>query len=130
MSEKKQWVQHISGQGEKWEVVADNPGNPYQWWVRSGPTPCGWHYLPKSEYRLCEPPEVWRDVTGECVMNKDNQIFHENSPGSYGGNVVLGHGATALFTGYRLRKVQLGDLITDSLSHRKWAFIIEKKVSQ
>lgn len=58
---RKQWVQHISGQGEKWEVMAENG---QQWGLRHDVTSIGWHFVPKSEYVLCEPLEVWKDVTG------------------------------------------------------------------
>lgn len=58
----KQYVQHISGQGEKWEVYNEN-GEVYM--CESARSTQG-VYLPKSEYRLCDPPEVWRDVTSEC----------------------------------------------------------------
>lgn len=51
----KKWVQHISGQGEKWEVwkECEQEWNVYQKRV-GGPS----LFFPKSEYRLCDPPEV------------------------------------------------------------------------
>mgnify|MGYP001381458732 FL=1 len=56
----KRYVQHISGQGEKWEVMAENG---QQWGLHHNVISIGWHFVPKSEYRLCPAPEVWKDVT-------------------------------------------------------------------
>lgn len=69
--EKKQWVQHISGQGEKWSVYDD-----------MGDCWCTWgtcYKLPKSEYRLCEPPgPKWKPVDNSFVdvklINADGTI--------------------------------------------------------
>ena len=57
----KQWVQHVSGMGEKWEVKDDEDKS---WWVTTLGQRHIAYRLPKSEYRLCEPPERWEDVTG------------------------------------------------------------------
>lgn len=65
----KKYVQHISGQGEKWEVEYLEHDYPHLWRVKDHQdknpysNSCAW--LPKSEYRLCDPPEEWEDVTGE-----------------------------------------------------------------
>ena len=70
MAEKK-WVQHISGQGEKWEVTGRlyNSESNTDWQVYPGVRVADeieFHYLPKSEYRLCEElSEKWEDVTDE-----------------------------------------------------------------
>lgn len=128
--EKKQWVQHISGQGEKWEVVVDNAGNAYQWWVRSGPAPCGWHYLPKSEYVLCDPPEVWRDVTEAVKIDEYFAggklyvaLYHQQENSCL--NVLYkDHGC------YRLRKVGLWKQAEAHGTYESQpAFIVEQKVS-
>lgn len=55
---KKQWVCHISGQGEKWEVANDYS---HTWEVLSKVSRATYNF-PKSEYRLCDPPEVWEKV--------------------------------------------------------------------
>lgn len=118
---KKQWVQHISGQGEKWLVVYG--GDPIDWMVLCKATDGERNRaLPKSEYRLCEPPEVWRDVS-EGVTEKDTQNVcwwyweHEKE------DVLAVH----ISKGYRLRKVQA---LIDGKSGevvKQWAFIVEQK---
>ena len=101
----KQYVCHISGQGEKWQV---NHVGSYDYQVQG----CGnIHYLPKSEYRLCPAPEVWLDVT-ESFDPKDDYAITINP-------------------GYRLRKVPI--CTGDGYKHeptKQWAFIVEKKVSE
>jgi hypothetical protein len=59
----KQWVQHISGIGEKYEVRDYDQ----VWLVRTGEKSPD-YYLPKSEYRLCPPPEVWRDCIKDVAV--------------------------------------------------------------
>lgn len=60
------WVQHISGQGEKWEVRDGyNPLNSD--WSVYGKNRADRHYLPKSEYLECQPPR--RRVTGEMKVS-------------------------------------------------------------
>ena len=126
-----QWVQHISGKGEKWEVVKDNtsigwmregcePQREFEWCVyvdRSGmKLPA--HLLPKSEYRLCDPPEEWEDVTGTV----------EESPTP--GNYKCGHidivGVTGAGKDYRLTKMLLEHGPTAT---QRWAFIVERRKS-
>ena len=63
MNEQK-WVQHVSGMGEKWEVV-DEDNEEFQ--VRMKRDKSDSHWLPKSEYRLCAPPEQWEPI-GEHVV--------------------------------------------------------------
>lgn len=112
MSEK-QWVQHISGQGEKWKILFDNP---YQWVAKNTQSTLGYHLLPKSEYRLCDTPQVWRDVTEECVVNEYGSIQHNGIN-------------TMCDCGYRRRKVQA--LIDEKSGEvvRQWVFIVEQKVT-
>lgn len=110
------WVQHISGQGEKWEVAHEYAD---VWLVRfykSDHVPD--HIsLPKSEYHEVPAPEVWKDVTAECgyapprcggLSSGMSRIYHE------------GHTSTVceIYTQYKMTKVQIGE---------RWAFIIERK---
>jgi hypothetical protein len=60
------YVQHISGQGEKWKVEFENPG---AWGVSS--QPAGACIFPKSEYVLVAPPERWVNVTENCSISPD-----------------------------------------------------------
>jgi hypothetical protein len=66
MSETR-WVQHVSGQGEKWEALPRQCSKGIDWHVKSKDG-SDFHFLPKSEYILCEPPVVWEDVTAECQV--------------------------------------------------------------
>ena len=119
-----QWVQHKSGQGEKWEVVdMRGMGQPDIWeTVRKCPIG-GAYWLPTSEFVLCDPPEQWVDVTGDC----DVPVFQKPYPGYaqvwHGVNLLFGVG-DELVSGYRIRKVRV-DL---SVPSPTWAIIIEKKV--
>jgi len=117
----KQYVQHISGQGEKWEVHHKGPHD-YQ---VSGANAI--HYLPKSEYRLCEPPERWVDVTEECEAN-NRCVLSIHHIGK-----VCTSGGTTYPNIYRLRKVPVYFAEPDrtkGVTIEQWAFIVEKKVSE
>jgi len=97
------WVQHISGQGEKYLV--DHMG--LESWVVTEPQILR---LPMSDYVRCAPPEQWMDITGDCEVDE---------PIIYGSIKYKGEYATTT-KGYRLRKV---------FYDGKWcAFIVEKKV--
>lgn len=112
------YVQHISGQGEKWEVTGDDGIVAIVWHCYDRDIPLA---LPKSEYREVPPPEVWKDVTAECEFKEDN-VYHGTQ------RLFLGV-AGDICTGYRLRKV-LVNIIEGDLSVRRdhaWAFIIEKR---
>ena len=63
------WVQHISGQGAKYELTHSmwNRADNYSWETRNNTSNnLSWFHLPRSEYRECPPPR--RRVTGECVV--------------------------------------------------------------
>jgi hypothetical protein len=111
MKEKK-WVQHISGQGEKWEVDGSAEVTPCEWCVKSklGGVRGGVHWLPKSEYVECEGPEEWEDVTERITESECKGNW------KYGHMDVVGTDG-----GYRLRKVKLYGC------EPQWAFIIERK---
>lgn len=103
----KQYVQHISGQGKAWETVVEYPD---AWSVMNER-----HVLPKSEYRLCEPPVVWKDVTEECEVTERGWIVHKDR-------------CTTEDNGYRRRKVRVVDW--DKNNNEAWAIIIEQKVTE
>jgi hypothetical protein len=124
---KKIWVQHKSGQGEKWEVIGASgftPQSEQSWCVERG----GFCFnLPKSEYIECELPEEWEDVTNQCdVFTKGGGeiICIGHAAGAYGD--VLAHPEL-----YRLRKVDLlrceGDPFAMSSYKTVQAFIVERK---
>jgi hypothetical protein len=94
-----QWVQHISGQGKKWKVHSEGA----EYWAHHQLN--AYYNLPKSEYRLCDTPAVWRDCTAdvsECGLYKQELFLR-------------------LLDGYRLRKVQV-----HIEGFPKWAFIVER----
>lgn len=103
----KQYVQHISGQGEKWEVLSDNC-HKTEWRVKAR-THEFFHDIPKSEYRLCDPPEEWEDASNEFKVTPS------------GGSLVKLDDSRILSAaeGYRLRKI-------DGM-HNGPAFIIERR---
>lgn len=72
----KQYVQHISGQGEKWLVYSEYTDG----WKILGRT----YFLPKSEYRLCEPPgPKWEPIDAVYI---DVRVVNEDGtfkPGYY-----------------------------------------------
>lgn len=110
------WVQHISGQGEKWEVLNDEP---QYYWVVQSKVSCAHYDLPKNEYTECPAPEELEDVTDECVWshaesNLTAAICH------------VGREETVcdIYNGYRLRKVRLAEPRTGITRN---AFIIERK---
>ena len=109
-----QWVQHISGQREKYRV--DDVGA-YTWHVSDPGN--GYTFLfPKSEYILCDPPEVWEDVTEQCEVNHRDELRHNfGKCQAYTLATILG--------GYRLRKV----LRFAAVGLEQWGFIVEKKKS-
>lgn len=79
----------------------------------------GCHWLPKSEYRFCPAPEVWKDVTEDVLVVSRG----EYSNLVYGGeNIRIDNG------GYRIRKVLRYE--TDFAATARYAFIVEKKVSE
>lgn len=106
-----QWVQHKSGQGQKWEVVGTHPHN-YE--VLATHTAGCSHWLPKSEYVLCDPPERWENITDNCEyinpLDGVARLVHDEKP--------------VLAKECRIRKVPVTQV---QGSH--FAFIIEKKES-
>ena len=114
-----QWVQHISGQGEKWEVAGiPHPLDQVEWQVYMKKPHHSCHWLPKSEYRLCEPPEVWVDVTAECEYGNSGALALHHM-----GKVCTGGGA-AFPRVYRLRKIDWQNKLDDP----RYGFIVEMKV--
>ena len=125
--ELKKWVQHISGQGEKWEVTEEWTDG-FHAQRKSGQVV---YAIPRSEYIPCDPPEQWEDVTGECTWS-DNS-YHEFYLKADNGDRVEANCLSASLHGfwYRVRKVQLRTEYRDhALGHRLvWAFIVERRKS-
>jgi hypothetical protein len=73
------WVQHKSGQGEKWKVLDvsynTEPPEKDSWCVEAGIGIDRHYFLPKSEYVECPPPP-WRRVTGEYHTERDGKQLH------------------------------------------------------
>lgn len=65
----KRYVQHISGQGEKWPLDENQPTSEEVYKVTCAKH-CAVAYLPKSDYRICEPPAPkieWRQLTNRYI---------------------------------------------------------------
>ena len=107
------WVQHRSGDGEKWEVIGQGGRTKdyeLEWSVKKGEH-C--YNLPKSEYIECSPPEEWEDVTVECDWGNAGE----------GMEAIIFHQGLRLLAdrGYRLRKIK--DMYNISY------FIVERRKS-
>ncbi|MGL5937069.1 MAG: hypothetical protein ACRCZI_15770 [Cetobacterium sp.] len=111
--DKPQWVQHKSMQGEKYRVSVELS---VQWRCDPMGKDEGYYYLPKTDYLLCSPPEVWDDVTSEC---ETGMIYTGISIGSH---TISG----SMADGYRLRKVELAK-DNHGYAAKCWAFIVEKQ---
>lgn len=110
---KKRYVQHFSGQGRKWEVVEGiNSDSAPFWYVHAERD--GYIPLPKSEYVLCKPVKVWRNVTAECFTTLGNLMWEPLT----GGMVPLLYQGR-LVDGYRLRRVVLQDYAALIVEHEE-----------
>lgn len=110
------YVQHKSGVGEKWEVIAEHD-NDAAYRVRGKRLdihPTLEHYLPKSEYLEVPAPERWEDVTDRCgqIVEGDNRccILYEQT------EVMGKYDVATIRKGYRLVRASCG------------AFNVEKQV--
>jgi hypothetical protein len=109
-----QYVQHRSGQGEKWQAMSSFP----TYWKVEDKQDHETYLLPKSEYVLCDPPELWLDVTAECEsIANQQQVFKGNAH------------VAAVYKGYRFQKVPLYTN-TNILWELQWAFIVEQRKDQ
>ena len=116
---KKQYVRHISGQGGKWllqERAGYNSEKHADWCVhRDG---YGTLFLPKSEYVLIEPPEVWTDVTAQLTAACGG-IFD-------GPTLLYEQSVAGIHQDYRLRKVPGHELVMVN-GLPPCAFIVERR---
>jgi hypothetical protein len=115
---EKRYVQHISGQGQKWEVVCER-SDEWAVWMQDKKD---MHYIPLSEYRLCDTPEVWEDVT-EYI---EPSPVSGNWSNVQNGNTVLGVSEPD----YRIRKVSVFAFarpIIDPAQREMCAFVVEKR---
>jgi hypothetical protein len=121
----KRYVQYRNDpNGTKWELIGssynDTPTNT-DWLVKAIHTDSHGHYVPKSDYIPCPPPERWTDVTEGLhhTGNWPSQKYSESNGIADGKDYMLWT-PTEHSKGYRLRKVQLSGC-------PQWAFIIEKR---
>lgn len=95
------WVQHISGQGAKYELTDSmwNRADNSSWETRNNTSNnLSWFYLPRFEYRECQSPR--RRVTGEMEVSHAGTLIHKE-----GGTRASFHG-----TAWKLlRKEDLAD---------------------
>ncbi len=121
-----QWVQHISGQGRRWLVVRESS---MRWMVKpNDPEYMSDLDLPKEEYRLCEPPEQWVDVTSEVTLaDAGRDLNHDFDAGRDLNHDRCQWRAVPMYNGeslYRLRKVELKNASTGAWQP---AFLVERK---
>lgn len=125
----KQYVQHISSTGPKFPVLNERPSwlkdgrgvSEHEWLVQG----ISQHLLPKSEYVLCDPPEQWIDVTNECRIKGNGEIWLQCGVGETNVTYFSNHNDKTRI--YRLRKVRV-DVKHDKMVMVKdaEAFIVEK----
>lgn len=117
----EQWVQSIySKDAKKWRVAHDGPVRVSQYVVYGDTTQL--HYLPKSEYAPCEPPERWVSMMEK--LTKSDVEGNWRVPGDTDDCIGVS-------PGYRLRKVE-ANLIGPGVPHgceKAWVLVLEKKVS-
>lgn len=106
----KRYVQHKSGQGEKWEVQDE-----FKTCWKHVTASYEIYYLPKSEYIPCAKQEEWEDVTGAVAFI--------DTPVGFGSLAIDGVAITR--DRYRLRKI---DLMYEHCNHA-CAFIVERRKS-
>jgi hypothetical protein len=116
------WVQHKLG-GERYELV-ERDNHDYAWRARCTAPGYGNYflYLPKSEYVEVPAPEVWTDITSDCVTCN----LYSEPHGSVLENRV--YVIARIDRGYRLRKIPI--CTGDGPGHepiKQWAFIVEKR---
>lgn len=109
-----QYVQHISRQGPKYRLQEDECERLWCYRVNHDGLV---FYLPKSDYILCSPPEEWVNVTAQIDATPRHGWHYDHDIDS----------AIFVYTGYRLRKVQLRRQISD-YPDLQWAFIVERQV--
>ncbi len=110
------YVQHKSGQGETWKVLAS-----YEHLWRCLDHQDKIHltlqessiWLPKSEYVLMPPSPIWTDVTAECTA-LGMQVYHHD---------------IMVASLYRLRKVRVFAEEGQNLLDR-WVFLVERLEEQ
>ena len=120
----KRYVQHISGQGKKWELTNDgrqcNDQLDHPAWatLEDCEKPTFVLFLPKSEYRLCDPPDNWVDVTRECGLIAPNTqaIVRANKA------IVMGN----ICPDYRFRRVHVWKNVAGIPCEPFEAFIVEQ----
>ena len=118
-----QWIQHISGEGRIFEVWGQTTAS---WRVQApNGSPIGLYDLPLEEYRLCDAPEVWEDVTDQLLECHDSR----DMPKAFIGGIQDKEGrmmfeGTFHSKGYRFRKVSGSSL---AICGMKWAFVVERK---
>ena len=122
----RRYVRHVSGQGKRWalkdSLLNDMADEHFEYWVAEAGQ-CKEYHLPRCEYRLCDPPEEWEDVTIEfCTESSGlvaNKVRHGCAPSA--SIEIFGHN----FRDHRLRKITVP--IVNGLSG--YAFIIERRKS-
>lgn len=99
--------------GTKWEVVYEDN---IEYEVRGAGVR---HWIPKSDYIPCPPPERWTDVTEQC----EARFEHFGGPSAVWNVSLLMPDKNEGYT-FRLRKVLVQ---MEGRAGTAWAFIVEKR---
>lgn len=81
-----QWVQHFSGQGEKYKLrnCGHNQMESYKTWIIELSEDGLFNVaFPRSEYRPCPPPERWEVVKDAFVVDEEGKKVCINSDKEY-----------------------------------------------
>lgn len=111
----KQWVQHMSGQGKKYPIRHPNKWKSTYEAEEDEESSGEFVFLPKSEYRLCDSPEVWEEVKCAAIAIRampNSFIFKDDS-----GNELAAGEIRPYYDDYRVKSLVIEKLV------------IEKKVS-
>lgn len=124
MESFQRWVQSkYSPDAKKWPLVLQSTNGEGSWIVEDERHQR--HALPQSEYNLCEPPEEWVNVSGQCYVDKPSGMIYHRCSEISAIRIIAKNAQDGCFMakGYRQRMVEVGDLGQVDRGH---AFIIEK----
>ena len=127
------FVRHISGSGQQYEVMETTPPQPAgfrfrdekEWAVYANDQRRAWLILPKSDYHEVPAPEVWVDVTKDCNIQFNGEIWHDCKNVTFYSSHIDQQEKDRI---YRLRKVMLWRMMAKANSYDPVdAFIVEKR---
>ena len=123
VSDRVEWVQHVSHTGKKYKVLSIHcgiEGSPGRYRViDDNGEEC---LFPADEYAPWEEPVVWKDVSAKCVIDEHGELYIKTRGGMQRVGRYLD--PSSMLPGFRLRKVQ----VCHNKQHKPvWAFILEQR---